>query len=164
MDPVHFTGREILEMAVKIEENGFKYYTDAGKASKSTEIKELFSHLASDEKKHIKVFSDLVKLVPPEEMSDGQDAYSEEAHLYLRSLANTEVFTAPDAGKNMGKIMQGGKSVLEFAIGMEKDAILFYYELTGMVRDKDRTVLDSLIAQEKTHLKKLTKLLERLYK
>ncbi|MDP2689031.1 MAG: hypothetical protein Q8P48_02850, partial [Deltaproteobacteria bacterium] len=27
MDPVHFTGKEILDMAVRIEENGLKFYT-----------------------------------------------------------------------------------------------------------------------------------------
>ena len=165
MDPVHFNAREILDMAVKIEENGLKFYTDAAKASKSKEIKELFTHLASDEKKHVKVFSDLIKLVPKDELSDAaNDPYSEEARMYLNSLANTEVFTAPDAGKAMGKVMQSGLSVLEYAIGMEKDAILFYYELNSMVREKDRPVLDNLIAQEKNNLKKLTKLLDRLYK
>ncbi|MBI5237324.1 MAG: hypothetical protein HY887_02750 [Deltaproteobacteria bacterium] len=32
MDPVHFTGAEVIEMAVKIEENGMRFYTDASKA------------------------------------------------------------------------------------------------------------------------------------
>jgi rubrerythrin len=41
---------------------------------------------------------------------------------------------------------------------MEKDSILFYYELEKVVKGKDRSVLARLISEEKKHLAKLTEL------
>ena len=39
MDPVHFSGREILEMALRIEENGERFYADAARASRSDRLR-----------------------------------------------------------------------------------------------------------------------------
>jgi len=53
MDIAHFSGKEIIEMAIRIEENGVGFYTQACSASKSERIKKLFLSLAEEEKKHI---------------------------------------------------------------------------------------------------------------
>ncbi|MBI5560973.1 MAG: rubrerythrin, partial [Deltaproteobacteria bacterium] len=56
MDPVYFSGSEIIEMAVRIEENGGRFYTDASEATKDSKLKKLFQYLAGEEKKHLKYF------------------------------------------------------------------------------------------------------------
>lgn len=162
-DPVHFTGSEILEMAVRIEENGVRFYTDAGKSAKSREVKDLFLQLAEEEKKHIKVFTGFKSLLPPDESLEGYDPFTGEASLYLNALADTEVFTRPGGGKDLSRKVKDEKDALGFAIQMEKDSLLFYYELQKMVRDKDRAVLDSLVEQEKEHFRKLTALQKMLF-
>ncbi len=162
MDPVHFTGKEILDMAVRIEENGLKFYTDASKASSSGAVKELFTVLAEEEGRHIKVFLDLKRSLA--EDTAGYDAYAEEASQYLKALADTEVFTSPDEGRKAAVMMHDAHDVIEMAIGMEKDSLLFYYEMQRMIREKDRQVLEALIEQEKEHLRKLTELQNALGK
>lgn len=162
MDPVHFTGREVLEMAVKIEENGIHFYTDAGKASKNRKIKDLFKTLAEEETKHAKVFADLKKYASEDTVAEGFDPYIAEASLYLKALADSEVFTRADEGSRLAKKIKGEKDVVQFAIDMEKDSILFYYELDRMIRQKDKEVISRLIDQEKEHLKKLSTLLAEI--
>ncbi|MBI5453145.1 MAG: ferritin family protein [Deltaproteobacteria bacterium] len=152
MDPVHFTGKEVLDMAVRIEENGLKFYTDAGKAARDKGVKALFKTLAEDEGRHIRVFQDLKKLLG--EAADAEP-FDEETESYLRAFADTEVFTSPEGGKKVGKEAAGEAGVVDIAIGMEKDSILFYYEILKMIREKDKAVVDSLIDQEKDHLRKL---------
>ena len=46
MDIIHFSAKEVLEMAIRIEENGVEFYTRAGNATKSERLKELFIFLS----------------------------------------------------------------------------------------------------------------------
>ena len=153
MDPVHFTGKEVLDMAVKIEENGLKFYTDAGKTAKDKDVKALFKAIAEDEGRHIRVFQDLKKLLGE---TENAEPFDEETESYLRAFADTEVFASPEGGKKLGKEVSSEAEAIDFAIGMEKDSILFYYEILKMIREKDKAVVDTLIDQEKDHLKRLT--------
>lgn len=156
MNPVYFTGKELLDMAVKIEENGLRYYTDAAAAAKSADLKNLFGFLADQEKDHIKIFTGLRKLLA-ESGSDGTQAdYGEEATLYLNALADSEVFTSPNEGARLAKTVKNEREAVELAIGMEKDSLLFYYEIQKMIRPQDASVLEHLIAQEKDHVRRLT--------
>lgn len=162
MDPVHFTGKEILDMAVRIEENGMRFYSDAAKGAKSKELKELFKALSEDEATHIKMFLDLKKLLV-DNTGEGFDPYIEDAQNYLRTMADGEVFTNPDAGKETAKAVKGEEEAIKLAIGMEKDSLLFYYELERMIREKDRKVVESIIEQEKEHVRRLTALHANLF-
>ncbi len=153
MDIVHFTGMEVLTMALRIEENGFEYYTGAGRAAKSRALKTLFKTLAEQEKEHIKVF-DRLKVHMPEAPVAG-DPYADEADMYLNAIADTKVFTSPGEGKKLASRIKSERQALSCAMGMEKDSILFYYEILKMIRDKDRVFVERLIEQEKEHLRKL---------
>ncbi|MDH4101616.1 MAG: ferritin family protein [Nitrospirota bacterium] len=157
MDPVNFTGDEVLNMAVRIEENGYRFYTDAAKATNSKPLKDLFLSLAEDEKDHAATFAALRKTLP-EKQASGFDPYGEEAQLYLSALADTEIFSSPDKGKKLGAAIAEPKEAINYAIGKEKDSILFYYEILKMVREKDIPLLEKLIDQEKDHLMKLVKI------
>lgn len=163
MDPVHFTGREIVEMAIRIEENGMRYYADAARAAKTNRLKELFKALSEEEARHINLFTELKAAVPQDSASEAFDPYILEATQYLKAMADTEVFTQPDEGGRLAEEVFDEKTALEVAIDREKDSIIFYYELDKMIRDKDNFVVQELIAQEKDHLKKLTEHLEELF-
>ncbi len=142
-------------MALRIEENGFEYYTGAARASKSKALKTLFKTLAEQEKDHIKVFLGLKGQLPEHETPAASDPYTDEAALYLNAIADTKVFTSPGEGKKLASRIKSEKQALTCAIGMEKDSILFYYELLKMIRGKDMVVVERLIEQEKEHLRKL---------
>ncbi len=163
MDPVHFSGSEVVRMAIRIEENGLKFYSDASKATKVPKLKELFESLAQEEKLHINVFSDIKASIPDDAVAEGFDPYIAEATLYLKAMADTEVFTHPDEGRLLAEKIFDEEAALNLAIDMEKDSLLFYYEMRNMIRDKDVGVIESLIEQEKDHLKKLTAHLEELF-
>ena len=164
MNPVYFTGKEVLDMAVKIEENGLRYYTDAAGASKSADLKTLFTFLADQEKDHIKIFTGLRKLLADTDAESSQADYGEEATLYLNALADSEVFTSPNEGARLAKSVKSDKEAVELAIGMEKDSLLFYYEIQKMIRPQDASVLEHLIAQEKDHVRRLTAQLKAMGK
>lgn len=156
MNPVYFTGKEVLDMAVRIEENGLRYYTDAATVAKSKALKDLFADLANQEKDHIRVFSGFRKLLGEKGGANTETEYSEEAALYLNALADSEVFTKADEGARLAKTVHNEREAAELAIGMEKDSLLFYYEIQKMITAKDAAILEHLIGQEKDHVRRLT--------
>ncbi len=156
MDPVHFTGKEIIEMAVRIEENGYRFYKDAAENAMTTQLKELFTLLAEEEKHHVISFTEIKSSIADDSPPPEFDPFIADANAYLKSMADYEVFTEPDDGDKLSDTIFDEKQALEYAINMEKDSLLFYYELIKMVTEKDTVVLEKLIAQEKEHLRKLT--------
>ena len=163
MDPVHFSGSEVIRMAIRIEENGLKFYSDASKAAKIPRLKELFKTLAQEETRHINAFAEIKNSIPDDAVAEGFDPYITEATLYLKAIADTEVFTHPEEGKLIADEIFDEEAALNLAIDMEKDSLLFYYEMQNMVRDKDAGVIQQLIEQEKEHLTKLTAHKEELF-
>ncbi len=163
MDPVHFTGKEIIEMAIRIEENGLRFYSDASGASNNERLKELFDFLAKEEKRHIQSFLRLKELIQDDKAELFYDPYLEEARMYLRAMADEEVFTRGSEGKNLAAQAGDEKDIIDYAIGMEKDSLLFYYGIEKAIRDKDRPVIEGLIKQERDHLKRLTDMKRELF-
>ena len=51
---------------------------------------------------------------------------------------------------------------LDFALGFEKDTILFMYEMRDVVAESQRATVDRLIAEEKSHVQRLTDLKSQL--
>src|SRR3972149_1100438 len=125
MDPVHFTGREIVEMAIRIEENGLRYYADAARATKTKRLKELFLALSEEEARHINLFTDLKEKIPSDSPAEGFDPYITEATQYLKAMADTEVFKEPgEGGKLAGRVFDEKKG-LEGGIARGKGSRTF---------------------------------------
>ncbi len=106
MDPTRFSGKDVIEMAVRIEENGLAFYTEAAIASESEEIKKLFQFLGDEEKRHIYCFENIGKRFKDDNLPGISDPYIEETSLYLGALANSRVFTEKDEGSRMAKTLE----------------------------------------------------------
>jgi len=158
MDTLRFSGKDVIDMALRIEENGLTFYTEAGNASTSDKVRELFQFLGDEEKRHIHCFENIGHGYASDTLPGTSDPYVEESALYLGALANSRVFTEPNEGKKLAQAVRDEDDALRVAISMEKDSILFYYELQKVVRDQDKAVLGQLIDEEKKHLAKLTEL------
>ena len=158
MDPVHFSSKEILEMAVRIEENGLGFYKSASASTDNAQIKELFDYLIIEEVKHVELFEALKEAITEGEPSDYNDPYLEEESKYLNALADSSIFMKGEEGVNKAKAIKSDDEALDFAIQMEKDSILFYLELINMVRDHDRPTVKNILSEERKHIAKLTEL------
>ena len=55
-----FERQEIYQFAMRIEENGKKFYRQTAQALKDKEARDLFNHLADEEVKHKRVFESLL--------------------------------------------------------------------------------------------------------
>lgn len=158
MDPVHFSSKEILEMAVRIEENGLGFYKQASASADNADIKSLFDYLIIEEVKHVELFEALKDAIAEGEPADYNDPFLAEESNYINALADSGIFMKGEEGERKAKEIKSDAEALDFAIQIEKDSILFYLELINMVRDCDRQTVKDILSEERRHITKLTEM------
>jgi rubrerythrin len=156
---VFFSGSELLEIAVGIEKNGMAFYQALADKTENKNIKDIYIHLAGEEKKHLDTFqgmSDSLGQVKPPE------TYTEEYMLYLKSLVDSAVFSNIVEAQQKAKKALSEIEAIDTGIQAEKDSILFYAELQNLVRKQDRKVVTNVLDEEKKHLRQLSGLRREL--
>lgn len=154
---VFFSGIEVLQVAVKIEENGILFYEQLELNTRRAELKTTYEYLAGQEKLHKQAFT---KMQESAGKSYTVESYPGEEAAYLKSLADSILFT-PDKVAEMAK-KANDREALDMALTFEKDSILFYSDMLGIVRRDDRKVVEWVIAQEKSHVKRILDLKKML--
>lgn len=149
-----YSSNELLEMALKIEEDGKKFYKYLAEKSKEKEKKEFFSYLSAQEEEHAKDFKELSKGLIEE-----TDAESwEEASKYIRSVVENKIFPSVEEMIERSKHIPVDE-ILDFAISVEKETVIFYEELYDLVKgEKSKEILSKIIREEVSHVRKLSRL------
>jgi len=143
---------EVYQLAIKIEENGMKFYSGFAKKTKNKKLKDLFSALAYAEVEHKKIFE---KMLSEIEKYEPQEAYPEEYFSYLKAYADGLIFDFDQLKKQQNKLKTTVK-ILDFAIQREKDSILYYQEIKNLVSETQHKELEKIINEERKHLLDLT--------
>jgi len=152
---VFFSGSELLEIAMGIERNGMAFYQALADKTGNKDIKDIYTYLAGEEKKHLDTFQGMSGSL---EQAKLPETYGDEYMLYLKSLVDSVVFSnVTEAQQKAGKLSNEIEA-LDTGIQAEKDSILFYTELQSLVRERDREVILSVLDEEKNHLRQLAEL------
>jgi rubrerythrin len=145
---MYYTGQEIIEIAVRIEENGNAFYTAAAEMTGAdTDTRGLFLDLAEKEVMHIAIFQKLAEKFNPEDFEFNQD----EASAYINHLADQHIFGKPDSGKELAKSVTSSRQALEIAYKFENDSVAFYTELEKKVKSDSRKLVRQIIEEEMEH-------------
>jgi rubrerythrin len=139
---------EVLEMAVQTEKLGFQFYTSmAEKFKQDAELVKLFTTLPSKERNHERTFSDLKNLVAK---SGPETVEWQEVSNYMRAFVESEFFLG--RGKSLPSMdhLKTVRDAVRFAMGFEKETLLYFLGLRGIVREKG--VVDEVINEEKSHI------------
>ena len=159
---IQFNADEVFRIAEQMERNGAEYYRRAAQAAEDAQLRSKFGELAAMEEAHEKTFQELHSLLKSAEKQQTVFDPNEEAALYLQAMADgfaIEQKGTPEellAGKSL-------KEILKTAIGLEKDAIIFYLGLRDFVPEgagKDK--VDWIINQERGHIVALSGQLKSL--
>ena len=149
---VSITAGEILQFAIRMEENGERFYRQAANNSSEIRVNELFSHLASEEAVHKGSFEELFAkadmFVPPE-------CYPGEYLAYFYNYIDSKVFFSNENKASMSGSFDVLKA-LDFAIQRELDSVLFYQELKIFVPLADNKTIDAIINEERRHFAQLS--------
>ncbi|MDD5676036.1 MAG: ferritin family protein [Chitinivibrionales bacterium] len=158
MPALQFNADEIFTMAEKIEKNGARFYRQA--VALFPAHAELLEMLARMEDNHFVRFSEMHKAISEREKEALTSDPDDEVVALAQAWAGTHVF---DFRKDPVAFLKGVTSfpdVVNFAIGIEKESIVFYLgmkEMVPAVSGKDQ--LDAIIKEEMSHIRILNDLL-----
>ncbi len=143
---------EIFQMAIRLEENGEKFYRQMAERMEKEEMKNLFHFLADEELRHRETFTAMLS-----ELEDYQpsSAYPDEYFTYLRSYIDGAVFSRERLEKEL-QLLEKDVDVIDFAIRRELDTILFYTELSKFLPESQAEKVKRIIEEEKRHFLKLS--------
>jgi len=158
---IKFSGHEVIEMAIQIEQKGYDFYKLLEDKAKRTVMKNLFHWLADEEKKHIQVFENLRETFIRINVDELQNW--EEASLYFKSLVDTKVFPANNDGIYLGKELEDEIGAIHIAISFEKDNILYFQEIRDLIEEKEKKIINKLINEEKNHIMKLIEIKKKVF-
>ncbi len=145
---------DVVNFAIRIEENGERFYREAAEIITNQPVKELFERLAEEETVHRKTFERLLSGLgdyqPPE-------TYEGEYLAYLKDFIDGKAVF-----KDHPKIPQLAKTssiagALDFAIQREVDSILYYQEIKKFVGTRHTEAIDRIIDEERMHFAFLSK-------
>lgn len=160
---IGFNADEVFEMAVRIEENGAAFYLKAADLNPDPKNRKFLENLAAMEKGHKKVFSEMRKTLVDKEKAGKIFDPNDELSLYLASLADSIGGEGSPAAADALTGSESLAEILNIAIGLEKDSILFYLGLKDMVPEKQgRGRIDDIIKQERQHVAQLKSVLSKM--
>lgn len=150
-----FSGCEIVELGVQIENSGRDFFGDMAKKANDAGARKVFAHLSEEDARHAEVFR---KIFDEKCVYKPQGAFPEEYFAYMKALVGDYVAAGAGRAKEMEEAVSDERSALEAGIQYVKDAILFYESVKALVAGKDRSTIDELIREEKAHLARLGEL------
>jgi rubrerythrin len=154
-----FNADEIFEMALKIEQNGEKFYRDSAARITDPEAIVLLLKLADMEAEHQRTFGAMKTALSAADRKAMTFDPNNETGLYLASLANTKVFFEKDIDAS------GLEGIFKAALAAEKDSIAFYLGMKDLVpAGSGQEKIEEIILEERRHIRILGERLTALKK
>ncbi len=144
-----FSFDEIVEFAVKIEENGeaaYRKFAEKFKEKEDFKLYEFFKNLADQEIEHKKIFMNMLKKNEGLNLENTNTEYYD----YFKSYVYDMVFPKEKLENAVNNISDLNKA-LQFAIRMELDSIMFYMDMKNLFGDKIKSDIDKIIEEERRH-------------
>jgi rubrerythrin len=143
-----FSGSELFDIAIQLEENGERFYRQAVLQVEEENLKELLLWLAEQEMHHREVFVEMkstFKRAP-------EDRWAEEASgAILQSAVGEHAFSLDEVDFST---IPNEEALMNVAIGFEQDGITFYELIKSFVTDAGaRMGLDQIIREERAHVR-----------
>jgi len=160
---LQFSADEILNLAVRIEQNGAAFYRKAATLASRPEDADYLRQLAAMEDDHERVFLEMQsQLTAQEQAVTAMDPFDQNT-LYLRAMADAH---GGEGTPSAAAALTGNETmeqILGAAIELEKQSILYYIGILDMVpAERGKKRISRIIAEEKDHFVTLKKKLGAL--
>jgi rubrerythrin len=137
----------VLDLAVWLEKHGQTFYERACEAASEPGLKELFAHLAVEERKHCAIYTDLYQLYTGKSVEGEQllGEYGKFIQLLIGEIIQTLEFAdVADREELLGRALQ-----------FEKNTLLYFMEVKPLFRGKAGSLIEAICREEKRHIQQL---------
>jgi rubrerythrin len=148
-----FKVNEVVSIAVEIEKRGEAFYLEMAERAKEPKVKEALRFLAGEEVKHQRVFSVLLSQLDPARLPAGST--ESEYWEYVNHLIDSHFLFEGETSRKLLDSAATDREVLQLAMGFEKDSILFFTEMKGLVPAEHARTVEACIQEERTHMRTL---------
>lgn len=154
-----FSASEIFDLAVRIEENGERFYRQAVGQVSNPVLQAMLGKMADEEMSHREWF---LKMKRSEIVQEQDFLLRTVSGMLLQDAIDDHGFSLEEVDFNS---IPDEASVLQVAIGFEEDSIAFYEILGAFVQDEEtRRHLFVIIEEEKRHIELLEAQMRHLNK
>jgi rubrerythrin len=151
------TVSEVVEFAVYIEKNGYKFYVESMKKLKDERLMDLFQYLADEERKHEETFK---KLLEKTGAFTPHESYPGEYDAYMRNFLKTHALANDNALKEKLESIKTIDNAVQVALDFEKDSIVLFTMLKKYMNDKNKPLVDSIIQEEVSHILRISQYMQ----
>lgn len=151
MSPVLWSN-EVIQMGIEAEKIGIAFYESLVEITRSIRAKNVFSGIAQEKKEHLR---ELERLSDVADGCRSTERYSEEYSKSFCAFVAGRVFTDEQACREMAGNMSDESDAARLASNLEKEMILFLYEMRRLVPEVQRDRVERLLDGEYEHLKRL---------
>ena len=148
--PAAYSAKELIDIAVGIERRGIIYYDVIARSTDDDQARAVFEGLARMERVHLATFQHMLDNLGGARVNEGEEEG------YIATLLEDAVFTDDSVTADVAAQADTDIKALDLAIGAEKDAILYYYELRDLLPEDLAGLVGRIISEEKRHLAQLT--------
>ena len=152
-----FNAAEVIDMGIAKERKRRDFYGYVAENFKEKDMKELFSRLRDWEDTHVKKFSEIRASL---EESETSESYTGEFAAYVKATVDDLLYTQVSP-QWFSKNVRTALVAIQYGIGFEKDAILFFNELLRYMTPHHKEKVRELIEEEKKHLIYLSELKQK---
>ena len=147
------TIKELLSKAEQIERSGAEFYREAADRAGSSETRNEFQKLAEMEMEHEQLFCDIKSKYSKDKTDSAVQNSDNETGLYIKTISDDRIFNFSTTLKKHLTGSETLKDILNIAIALEKDSIVFYTGLASLISEKSfNEVLNKIIREEISHL------------
>ena len=146
--PNVFNVAEIIDMGIEKERKRRDFYGLVAKTFKDKEMADLFAKLKSWEETHIQKFTEIRNSV---QESETTQSYEGEFEAYMKATVDDMLYGQVSA-KEFSKNVKTQAIAIQYGMGFEKDAIVFFGELLKYMAAPHQEKVQELINEEKKHL------------
>lgn len=149
-----FNTAEVIDMGIEKEKKRRDFYGLVATKFKQKDMKDLFTRLRDWEVTHIKKFMEIRSSV---EESEIVESYQGEFEAYMKAMVDDMLYKQVSP-KLFSKNVKTPLAAIQYGLGFEKDAILFFVELLKYMLPYHVEKIQDLIDEEKKHIIYLTEL------
>ncbi|MHB0856005.1 MAG: ferritin-like domain-containing protein [Anaerolineae bacterium] len=152
---LQLNGADIVDLAVQAETRGERFYREAAEAAQDKGAKELFEYLRAEEVRHKLIFEGLARDIVLTELDP---TTWDEVVGYIEATVD-QAFFKDDAPIRMIPAGTSLGDMVRRAIGFEQQTLLFFHSLRDLVQPANQPLVDSIIQEERSHVRRLSAML-----
>ncbi|MBN1652741.1 MAG: ferritin family protein [Deltaproteobacteria bacterium] len=152
-----FNAEEIFQIAIQIERNGRLFYQRAAELFDG-ETKRTLLGLADMEESHERFFTQLKQALFQSESAQAIYDPDGEVEKYLAAIAGSHIFDLNQSSEETWEAKSSIDDILKLAIEREKESVVYYVGLKGIVPEKlGKEKIEDIIKEEMGHIAFLAK-------